>query len=274
MAKKAPRSVEAEQDEALAWEARKAALCRSPIVIGAAELLRHADVKPSMLVEASIPAGAITLIVGEPGAKKSWLAYSLAIATARSSEWLGRRATPQGRTSNVLVLNYDNPTPECGRRFKRLGLTEQDSIFFHSVEIDPLRLPECTDDVRAIVAELKPSLVIADSFRQSHDADENSSKEMAEVMGSYKSLCANGCAVVIVHHAGKGALTTGVGKARGSGEIPASADAMIVVAKSDDADVDLATWEKHRSWALSDLDATQRFRLIDEGDSTRLELEA
>lgn len=269
------KSVEAEQDEALAWEALKERLIQPPTLVGAREMLKFAESKPLMLVEGAIPAGAITLIVGEPGAKKSWLAYALAMATARKDEWLGRTVTPHGPSGNVLVLNYDNPTPECGRRFKRLGMIESDSVFFHSVDLEPLRLPRCKDEIRAITSAVRPSLIIADSFRQSHEGDENSSKEMAEVMGCYKSLCAFGCAVVIVHHASKSELASGVGKARGSGEIVASADAMISVSKSDDADVDLALWDKHRSWALSDLDASLRFALRDGADdSTFLELAA
>lgn len=263
-------SVEAE----LAWQERCRELVKPPILVGATAMLAAAELKPRMLVEGSIPAGAITLIVGEPGAKKSWLAYDLALAVAQEGRtWLGSPVTPHGPTRNVLVLNYDNPTPECGRRFKRLGLQGADPVWFHSVDLAPLRLPAAEAELRVLVSHLKPSLIVVDSFRQAHDQDENSSQAMAIVMGHLKSFYASGCSVVVVHHAGKSsgfASAEGVAKARGSGEIAGSADCIINVARSEDLDV--ATWAKHRSWEIPACDESLSFKLQDAGETTQLVL--
>lgn len=259
------------RDDEFAWAELRATLCQPPTLIGAGAMLAAAQSKPAFLVDQMIPAGAITLMVGIPGAKKSWLAYSLALATARCGEWLGKRVTPMGPTPRVVIFNYDNPTPECGRRFKRLGMQPEDPIFFHSVDLDPLRLPKAAESIRAIVAEMQPSLVVIDSFRQAHESDENSSSDMAKVMGCYKQLYTNGCAVVIVHHANKSELATGLSKTRGSGEIPASADCQIDVSFDKDSESDVATWSKHRSWEIADLDASIPFELLDAGEQTHLQ---
>ena len=267
--------VEREQDAALAWEERKAALIRPPTIVGPRAMLEAAEHEAPFLVPEAIPAGAITLIVGQPGAKKSWLAYALALATARGGEWLGRAVTPWGKApgaGSVVIFNYDNPTNECGRRFKRLGMVAADPIFFHSDEQNPLRLPKAADDLIAISQALKPALIIADSFRQSHMSDENSSAEMADVMRTYKALCTGGAAVVVVHHASKSELSQGIDKVRGSGEIAASADAIIQVAKTDTDDLDSATWSKHRCWAMSDAASNFAFELRDVGIKTELRL--
>ena len=265
--------VDKERDEALAWEERKRHLTQPPTIVGPRAMLQAAKISTPFLVPGMIPAGAITLMVGEPGAKKSWLAYGLAIATAQGGKWLGRATTPQGASRNVLILNYDNPTNECGRRFARLGMAEDDPIYFHSVDVDPLRLPTHADDVLAIAQALRPSLVVIDSLRQAHDADENSSKEMAAVMSSFKALRSGGCSVVIVHHAGKSALTmSAVGSARGSGEIVASADAQINVAKSEQDDIDVAVWAKHRSWPMPMADESLEFEVADDGDATHVRI--
>lgn len=260
------------RDAELAWRELQESLVVPPTLLSASDMLAAAQIEPSFLVKNMIPAGAITLVVGIPGAKKSWLAYSLALATARGSSWLGVPVTPKGGSCNVLVFNYDNPTPECGRRFKRLGMTKDDPIFFHSVDLDPLRLPGAADSIRAIVQAKQPSLVVIDSFRQAHESDENSSSDMAKVMGCYKQLYANGCSVVIVHHANKSELATGLSKTRGSGEIPASADCQIDVSFDKEAGSDVAFWAKHRSWEISDLEASLEFELVDSGDSTILRL--
>jgi RecA-family ATPase len=266
------------RDAELAWLDLQDSLTRPPTLINAGAMLAAAQSKPLFLVDQMIPAGAITLMVGIPGAKKSWLAYSLALATARGGEWLGKTVTPWGEEPEgcetvgapVLVLNFDNPTPECGRRFKRLGMTPDDPIHFHSVEIDPLRLPKSAESLRAIVSHVRPALVVVDSLRQAHDSDENSSSDMAVVMGALKQLYVGNAAVVIVHHATSNA--DGNTKARGSGEILASADAQITVSYDVDEECDNALWAKHRSWEITDEEASVDFELVDEGESTILRL--
>jgi RecA-family ATPase len=261
----------------LAWDSRKAELCQPPILVGAAAMLAAARIKPKMLVEDMIPAGAITLIIGEPGAKKSWLAYALAIATAQGGDWLGVPVTTHGPKPNVLILNYDNPTPECGRRMMRLGMQAHDPIWFHSVDLDPLRMPASIAELNAIVQHVQPSLVVVDSFRQCHTEDENSSQSMAIVMGHIKGFYAQGSSVVVVHHAGKSnglGGAEGVGKARGSGEIAASADCIIEAKrmKGEDGEPgpDVAVWTKHRSWEIAPCDESLQFALLDVGESTQL----
>jgi hypothetical protein len=264
-----PRDADAEQ---LDWDERVREIVQPPWVLDAKEMLARASLKTLFLAEDAIPAGAITLICGAPGSKKSWLAYALALSVAQGTDWLGAEVNPRGPTRNTLILNYDNPTPECGRRFMRLGMQPDDPIFFHSVELDPFRLPKHADEVRALVAHYKPSLVVVDSLRQAQTEDENDSKAMAEIMRIYKGLYVGGASVVIVHHAGKGALTEGVNKVRGTGEIAGSADAVIDVIPGDSDSPDMAIWTKHRGWELTPMQEGRAFELKDAGESTFLNL--
>jgi RecA-family ATPase len=231
-------------------------LCRPPYLIGAAELLRSAKLETQFLIPGLVPSSAITFIVGAPGALKSWLAYDLLVAVAQGREWLGVPA-PRGP---VLGLNFDNSTNECGRRMLRLGLSPSDPAHFHSPDGPiALRLPDSAEDLSAIVNVIKPRLLILDSLRQAHTANENDSKEMMVVMGALKSLYALGAAVVIVHHSAKG---QGGAAVRGAGEIEASADAVIHVQE------DKAEWRKHRSWRMSTAEETLTFAVDDVEDRT------
>ena len=237
-------------------------LCRPPTITGAADMLRAAALKAAFLVDGAIPARDLTLITAPPGSLKSWLAYDLCLAVAQPGRsWLGIAEPAHGA---ALVLNYDNATAECGRRFKRLGMKPSDPIHFHSVDVGQrLRLPEHHEDLLAVVEKLSPRVVLIDSMRQAHTADENSSKEMGEVMAACKSLYAFGAAVVIVHHSAKGNSAA----ARGSGEIDASTTAHISV------EGDVATWLKHRSWeerpsTMPAWEVGVRFAVEDRGDST------
>lgn len=249
-------------------------LCQPPHIIGPREMLRMATVQPAWLVKDMVPARDLTLITGAPGVMKSWLAYDLARAVAQGGTWFGvpvessRLAAGDnvGAGMQALVLNFDNSTSECGRRFKRLGLAVSDPIGFHSVDVGQrLRLPDSAENLAAVADALRPALIIIDSLRQSHTCDENSSKEMMGVMDQLKRLYACGAAVVVVHHSGKTPGSTS--KSRGSEEIEASATAVIHITNDDDG-VSQARWHKHRCWAMSEAQETKWFRVEDRGDLT------
>jgi hypothetical protein len=237
-------------------------LCQPPWIIGAAQMLRAASLKTSFLIEGAVPARDLTMITAPPGSLKSWLAYDLCLAVVQQREWLGIGIP--ATAGSALVLNFDNPTAECGRRFMRLGMRPDDPIHFHSVDVGMrLLLPDAHDDLLAIVEKLMPRVILIDSMRQAHTAEENSSKEMGQVMAMCKSLYAYGAAVVVVHHSTKGSGSA----ARGSGEIDASVTAHISV------DGDVAYWLKHRSWeqrppTMPGWDEGVRFEVADIGDRT------
>lgn len=232
---------EAEYDQALETYAAYPYLLRS------GQVLDEASTETDWLVEGLIPAGQITMVIGARGSTKSWLAYDLAIKAARGTPWLGR---PLCKSGPVLVLSYDNPPKECGRRFKRLGLEATDPITFHAPDGPQyLRLGCVTDGehgwqhsdlLRGIIKRTRPVLVVVDSFRQAHTKDENSSNDMQWVMSEIKTWTSAGATVVIVHHAALSA--EGSVRSRGSGEIEGSADAVIAVQKGK------STWTKTRSW--------------------------
>lgn len=249
------------------WEARRRSYLQPPGIIDAAALLRVAVDEPAFLVPQRVPAGGITLVVAPPGAKKSWLVYDLALAVAQPGRrWLDQEPNHGG----VLVLSYDNPTPETARRFKRLGLRIADPIHFHSIDQDPWKMPAAADVLRDVCYELAPRLVIVDSFRQAVTGNENDSEHMGLVMGGYKAMAAlpSAPAVIVVHHAAKGLALDGAGT-RGSGEIEGSADAVI---KIEDGAV---MWTKARSWEMKP-EFRLRYTLVDDkaAGTTRLQCTA
>ena len=249
-----------------------AELCRPPTLVDARAILRRAQDRPAFLVPEMIPARDLTLITGDPGAKKSWIAYDLVRVVAQGGTWLGVPVRRQAlQACAALVLNYDNSTPECGRRFLRLGLQEADPVRFHSLDIGaPLRMPEAAEKLAVVADALRPSLILIDTFRQAHTCDENSSKEMMGIMGSLKRLYACGAAVVVVHHSGK--TPSESSKSRGSQEIDGSATAVLhvsVVEKS--SGLQSVYWAKHRSWPMPEANETVHFRVTDYGERTRVE---
>src|SRR4051812_44807051 len=95
------------------WNIRKALIIKPPILIGPREVLAAAKTTPDFLVDQRVPRGAITMLAGPPGSSKSWLAYDLAISLAQGGgQWIGRPLASRPGRERVLILNYDNPTPE------------------------------------------------------------------------------------------------------------------------------------------------------------------
>jgi RecA-family ATPase len=253
------------------WNLRKALVLKEH-VIDARQVLAKAKAKTDFIVENRIPRGAISMLAGPPGSSKSWLAYDLILsALAGEPSWLGEVMNIK-RREEALILNFDNPTNELGRRMRRLGLGYDESrIKFHSPDRNALKLPGSAEDLLAMVDAIKPTIVLCDSLRQSHTSDENDSGEMAEIMGHFKTWVQDsGASVILIHHTNKDTLATGTGSVRGSVEIPASCDAIVEIGRAEKG-ISEARWTKHRGWMLSEQDESRRFRLIDEGDETFLE---
>lgn len=253
------------------WNIRKALVVKPPILIGAQAVLDQAKLRPDFLVENRITRGSICMLAGPPGSSKSWLAYDLAIGLAQGgSDWIGQAMNARAR-EKILILNYDNPTPELGRRMLRLGLEGSDTIQFHSPEREPLKLMTAFEDLQAMAAAVMPSLIIVDSLRQAHTSDENDSGDMAAVMGQFKVWVQETKAtVLLIHHTSKDQLASGTATVRGSVEIPASCDVIIEVGAADRG-ISEARWTKHRSWPMSDSEEALRFAVKDYGEETRVE---
>lgn len=215
-------------------------------------LLDHST-QVEFLVPGAIPCGNIVLMAGEPGGGKTWLAYDLAHAVCTGTQWLGRG--PKCVQGPVALLNYDQPTETLGARVRKLGFTADMPLYIHSFGLtkppgpnlpEVLMLPEQESRLNYALQHVKPRLIIVDSLRQSHNMDENSNKDMAKLMATFKKWQRfNNTTVVLIHHTAKSKDDNG-GKtsARGSGEIIASADVAIKVEGKD------AIWTKHRSWNI------------------------
>lgn len=238
--------------------------CGHHYLLDGVQLDSIAKLKPDFLVENAIPRQGITFVVGKPGAKKSWLCYDLGMAILDRRPWLGLDAPDVPEDAIVLALNFDQPASECARRFKRLGHTGSRRLLVHSIGVHRppaplppvLHLPLAFEPLEAIVEFYRPSLIITDSLRQAHTADESDSMAMAEIIAMLRRLTFFGSTIMVVHHLSR------AGNMRGSTEIEAGADAVIEV------DTDIITWKKTRGWEIAD--PAMPFKLEDDGDATYL----
>jgi hypothetical protein len=178
--------------------------------------------KADWLVEDLLPAGSVTLLAGEPGSYKTWLALALLRGVDGGGLFLGRRCTE----TTVLYLDRENPLRVVQERLGVLGISApQRSRIWGGWLPDA---PPAIGDARLLeIAQQRHPLIVFDSLIRFHDSDENSASEMAPVMGCLRALAHAGATVVVLHHKPKseGSLY------RGSSDIAGGVDTAIAVSR-------------------------------------------
>lgn len=261
------------------WSPEKRQDLRERTLVSGARIIRDDLPSPGFLVDGMIPGTGVVVMVGEAGVGKSWVAYDLIRAVTTGTPWLGRsKPACGGKPFPVILFNYDAQVHELQRRLRRLGMTGEEPFHCHTHEFTKggmIRLSlddknHAMEGVCALIEDTEAALVVFDSMRQSHTAEEDSNLQMGEIMAQFKSLCSPlpdmRCTTLILHHTPKGLKGNDwQTKARGSGEIVAQAEVEIQVTATK------LFWNKVRGWRMPP-GASAQYRIVDEGDRTNLML--
>ena len=172
---------------------------------------------------------AVGILGGEPKCGKSFLALQIGVAVASGAPCLGRFAVP--RPGRVLVFPAEDALHIVRHRLDALCSTadlEIADIDLQVITAPSLRL-DLDADRRALaetVAHHQPKLLVLDPFVRLHRIDENVSQQVAPLLAFLRALQRqHNLAVLVVHHARKGAANCRAGQAlRGSSEFHAWGD--------------------------------------------------
>jgi hypothetical protein len=187
------------------------------------------------LLDGVIPATGFSVIAAEPKASKTIVALHLALAVAGGSRELwGRKVGVEGR---VLLIEEEGGSSDLHRRIAMiaadLGLRPRsgsfDLLFRKRVKLDD---PASLANLRELIFEADPSLVILDPLSRLHNKEENSSSEMASVLDELNTFAAER-AVIVLHHQNKG-NGKGASRVRGTSAIFAAVDALVSISKDGD----------------------------------------
>jgi AAA domain len=166
---------------------------------------------------------------GEPKCGKSFLALDLALAVAAGAPCLRHFPTPQ--PGRVLLYAAEDALHLVRQRLHGIALAARVELAALDIQVITapslrLDLPADQERLRATVAALRPALLVLDPFVRLHRIDENAAAEVAPVLASLRELQRLfHCAVLLVHHARKGAAHLRAGQAlRGSSELHAWGD--------------------------------------------------
>lgn len=206
---------------------------------------RAADIDPRpperrWLIDGLWSDEAVGIVGGEPKCCKSFLALDMAVAVASGAPCLRRFAT--SRTGRVLLFAAEDALGVVRRRLD--GISAAAGVELAALDLDVITAPSLridTSDDQARLADtveaLRPTLLILDPFVRLHRVDENVCSEVAPLLAYLRDLQRRfALAVLIVHHARKGAGRVRAGQAlRGSSEFHAWTDSSLFLRRSDDS---------------------------------------
>lgn len=187
---------------------------------------------PSWLINDWLPMNSLILIYGDPASGKTFTALGIAEAIATGMAWNGKKVT-QG---TVLYIAGEGVSG-LGKRIRALA-TRNPEIFDANIFIIPAAV-DLADQAEEVVSRARDLmevhsnvvLVIIDTLSRTFGGrEENSSRDMGDyVRAADKIRVSLGCAVAIVHHAGK----DGGRGARGHSSLTGAIDVSLEVTASD-----------------------------------------
>lgn len=223
------------------------------------------------LVEELWAERAVGIVGGEPKACKSFLALDIAVAVASGTPCLRRFHVP--RPGPVLLFAAEDALHVVKRRLRgiaaaaRLSLSAL-NVFVITNPVVRLDLPSHQELLTRTIEMLTPKLLVLDPFVRLHRVDENAAADVAPLLAFLRQLERQyKCAVLLVHHARKGASSVRQGQAlRGSSELHAWGDSNLYLRRRDEA---LQLSIEHRAAASRD---DLLLRLEERGDELALKI--
>ena len=190
------------------------------------ELLKEPEENVTWLVDGLLPTGGFSIMAAKPKVGKSTLARDLSFSIARGNPFLGR-AVAQGP---VLYFALEEKRSEVRRHFKDMGASGEEPIFIYSDRVQS----NAIDQIRAVVHEKKPVLVIIDPlFRFIKVKDTSAYAEITNALEHLLLLSREtGTHVLCIHHSSKGNRQGG-DSLLGSTAIFGSVDTLILLKRLD-----------------------------------------
>jgi archaellum biogenesis ATPase FlaH len=149
------------------------------------------------IVDGIVARGYLTVIHGDGGIGKSFLALQLCVAAMSGGRFLDRDT----KRCRVLYVDAENGEGEAHRRLHLLGAEDGIAEFFEYVVADGHDLIKNSDELEDMVARCHPDLIVVDSLASLWSIKENDSTEMTRAMMVLTRIAARyEAGVIALHH--------------------------------------------------------------------------
>ena len=225
-------------------EAVKAALeplgeVKKRLLIHVSELT---DSAPEWIIEDVLPADSLSVMFGESGCGKSFIALDMALSIARGAAWHGHEIDRPGPVIYICGegKNGIKRRLRANAELNRFNLDDV-PIYISRTSIqmlDQAQVAEFVAEAEQLAQSVgKPSLIQIDTYaRNFGDGDENSTKDASRWVEAADLIrSSTGASVLVCHHSG----LQDKGRMRGNYALKAAIDTEIVIAKADDGSVSL-----------------------------------
>ena len=178
---------------------------------------------------------AVGILGGPAKSCKSWLGLDMAISVATGTNCLGR--FPVHEAGRVLIYMAEDALPTVRERLQALSRhrsLDLDTLEVYLIDTPSIKLDESEHRTRLsqTVKQLNPKLLLLDPLVRLHRSDENSAREMADILGFLRELQRTfKMALVLVHHTSKKHHSHPGQALRGSSDIHAWTDSSLFVQK-------------------------------------------
>ena len=170
---------------------------------------------------------AIHYFAGPPSSGKSWMAADLVRACESAGMWMAIAPCVKAK---VLYVNEEMGVGQYNDRFHLLYPEACRGLYSFVNENIRFTDPDDLEDIVEFVKENGIDIVIVDTFVRVHNLDENSNSDMSQLYQHFKRVTDEGAALVVLHHARKGATgSLGHESMRGAVEIAAQAETVLSI---------------------------------------------
>lgn len=162
-----------------------------------AELMAQSFPKARYAIEPFFEQGTVNMVSAPPNTWKSWLLFLCSAHISQGTPLFDRFETEQAK---VMIVNEEDSFRAIQDRFRILNITDTTlPIFFRVANGSKFE----SKFITKLLEELKEKqiqVVIFDSLRSMHEADENDSTAMQKILDQMKRISREGITVIFTHH--------------------------------------------------------------------------
>ncbi len=161
------------------------------------ELMEQSFPKARYTIEPFFEQGTVNMVSAPPNTWKSWLLFLCSAHIAEGTDLFDRFPVEKAK---VMIVNEEDSFRAIQDRFKILGITDTALPIHFRVANGSKFESKFVDKLLDELKEKQIGVVIFDSLRAMHDADENDSTAMQKILDQMKRISRENITVIFTHH--------------------------------------------------------------------------